>query len=158
LEREGRDEELHPFLIKAATKFELVREFPLRLARLLERGGDWQRAMQCLEGVVLPSCSGGQCGPGGKHPASIRALIGLYLTHDVQLKRVGELLGHLEQALGGKLAAADYRLMADYQDKLDNPKLAERARQVAQQMEERGIVVQENQLTKQSHGPDKALL
>ena len=106
----NRLDEAEDFIYAAAAKFERHDGFPHMMAGVLNRKGDWEGAIRALETTVGPSCGTGGCAPRAKHIPSLRDLIALYLANDKDLDRAGELLMHLEGALGVNMTKDDFAL------------------------------------------------
>jgi len=113
LELNGQKEEAVEILAPARKKFPGNPWFPYHLARIVDDLGDWEETIKILEALITPSCAVG-CAAPPKHLPSIRYLIALYLGHETEIERAGDLLEHLEGALEGGLEAEDLRLVAVY--------------------------------------------
>ncbi len=136
LEMDHRMEEAVRFLAGARTRFTGIPAFPFCLARVLNLLGDWQQAIQCLEAAIVPSCSGNQCMAPPKHVPSFRALISLYLEHDLRLGRVRELLDHVARALNGQMEREDYLMLAAYHKRTGDMEAAQKAENEAKRLAE----------------------
>lgn len=131
LEAANRLEEAKAFLVVAGTSFTRNPNFHFLLARVMEQKGETQGAIDVLERLVGPSCGSGNCGGQIKHPASIRLLVSLYLAHDLNKSRVGDLLLHLEEALQGRLSRQDLMMAAVYHRKCGDEMGAAHAEEAA---------------------------
>jgi hypothetical protein len=99
-------------------------DFPLALARVLDRLGERELGIHCLESAVTPSCAGGTCNRPPLHVPSARTLAALHLDAgeagegDVKRHgtRAGEMLQHVAAAQGGRFTLEDLRLLARFQE------------------------------------------
>jgi len=114
LEDAGHYPEAKKFLVSAGSRFNHSANFPFLLSRVMVSMDDANGAINVLEHTAGAACSSGNCGTGIKHPASIRMLISLYLSHGKNLPRVGELLMHLESGLKGMLSKEDLLMTAEF--------------------------------------------
>lgn len=123
-----RFEDARDFLAAATSRFSSDRDLPYFMALALSRLGDRDGAVACLETAVAPSCAGGSCKRPPLHLPSMRALVALHLDSEEGLPRASELLTHLARVTGGRLAAADYLLLARYHELDGQPAAAAEAR------------------------------
>jgi hypothetical protein len=89
--------------------------------------------MSLLDQVLQPSYDGRSA----PHLAALRLFTSLHLDEGDQLDLVGGLLKLAAQAQGGRLAAADYRLLARYHEALGDAEGAGKATAAAERLEER---------------------
>ncbi|MDJ0841472.1 MAG: tetratricopeptide repeat protein [Acidobacteriota bacterium] len=134
LELSKRLEEAVEVLAPARKAFPGNPWFPFHLARTLDELGDWEEAISCLEASIAPSCAGGSCNRPRKHTPSIRYLIALYLGHQMETERVGELLSHLEEALNGQFQGEDLRMIAAYHRQMGDETAATEAEAAAERL------------------------
>jgi len=133
LEKTGEIDEAIEVLFRTSRRFDRDPGFPLHIARILAQRGEHERAIDCLEISVAPSCSSGSCMGVAKHAPSLRLLISLYLEHQLKPKRVAELMLHLEQAVGGFRARPDLLLLAKWHEGKGDHEAAEHARAAAEE-------------------------
>lgn len=129
-----RHEDAIPYLQAVLRRFPSDPRFALHLANVLERTGQSDEAVACLEAAVGPSCSGGQCGVGQRHVPSIRTLARLHLQGEPNLERCAELMAIVAQSQRGLLSSDDHRVLAEYYEASGDEGAAEHARSEADRL------------------------
>lgn len=138
----ARLEDARDLLLAARQRYPSRQDFPHALAELLADMEERQAAIRVLELAVAPSCASGSCSRPPLHPPSLRLLATLHLDavekgEGGSLQRVEDLLFWLNHGLGGRLQAADLRLVARYHQLAGDSEAAEEARRKAVELERR---------------------
>jgi tetratricopeptide (TPR) repeat protein len=136
------------FLVQAAERFPRRPDLSHMLAQVLDRQGEWERAISVLETAIAPSCATGSCSKPPLHAPSVRTLAGLYLAHGAEheeapLERVGELLTLLVREQGGQAMPPDLRLLVRYQRASGLDDEAEETEAMLRRLEAQGTEVRE---------------
>lgn len=139
---DGNVDDAAAYLRRAVGTFPGHQELPLLYALTLQRSGDVQEAIACLEMAIAPSCASGHCRKPPMHIPSLRLLLALHLgqaSNGGSLDRVGELANLLQQHAEGHLSGDDHRLLAQVHGLHGNPAAAERHLERAGEADARGI-------------------
>jgi len=134
-------------LLLAVDRHPKRQDFPLALAQVLDRLGERELGIHCLETAVTPSCAGGTCNRPPLHVPSARTLAALHLDAgdagegDVKRHgtRAGELLQHVAAAQGGRFNLQDLRLLARFQEYRGDAAAAEEVRRGIAELERASI-------------------
>jgi tetratricopeptide (TPR) repeat protein len=129
-----RHDQAIPYLQAVLRRFPSDPRFALHLANVLEKTGQPDEAVACLEASVGPSCSGGQCGVGPRYLPSLRALASLHLQGQPNLERCAELMAIVAQSQRGLLNSEDHRVLAQYYEASGDGEAAEHARAEANRL------------------------
>lgn len=132
----GEFEVARKYLIEIGSRYDKNPNFRFLLAGVMVQLEDKNAAIQVLETVVGPSCAGGSCGTGAKHPASMRMLTALLLERNGKgdLNQAGQILMHLERALSGHLSKNDLLMTARYHRLCNDEAAAELAENEAERL------------------------
>lgn len=139
---DGKMDDAATYLRRAVGTFPGHQELPLLYALTLQRSGDVQEAIACLEMAIAPSCASGHCRKPPMHIPSLRLLLALHLQQaggNASLDRIGELANLLQQHSAGQLSGDDHRLMAQVHGLHGDSVAAERHLERAGEADARGI-------------------